>query len=176
MANTSVSGNKFKIKIEKEKSQTTIYFSQRDSIAKLNSKESLLLDSIRTAISKSKKISNDIFNLVDSLVHRNEYYSMDTIVLENHHKIIQHINSVYYASDEQLENKNTIDNNGTPVRLDGTSIKLEISDKQSYRKIGIWSPRENTHPLIYNLISKILEYYRSLNPKILISKQDSSGY
>ena len=176
MANTSVSGNKFKIKIEKEKSQTTIYLSQRDSIAKLNSKESLLWDSIRAAISKSKKISNDIFNLVDSLVHKNEYYSRDTIVIENHHELIEHINAVYHATEEQLENKNIIGDDGFSVGLDGTTVRLEISDKLNHRKIGVWSPRENTHPLIYNLISEILEYYRSLNPKILISKQDTSGY
>lgn len=175
-ANTSVSGKKFKIELKREKTQTKIVLYQRDSTSKLDQKDNSKLDSIKEQILKSDKISAEIYDLVDSLVEKYEHYTKDSILVGNTHKVIQLMNSVYHESNTELEKSIEARKNGTSIGLDGTTVKVEIKDSQSFRRIGFWSPRKDSHPIIYNLMKESLEYYRSQDPKILKTKKETSGY
>jgi len=170
LANTSVAGKKFEIKIVKEKTQAKIILSQLDSTSKRSVEDNSKMDSIRTEILRNdRRIPNDIYDIVDSIKRKYEHYSRDSIIIDRSSPIINIINSVYQASNEELENHK---GHG----LDGTTVIVDIRDNVSFRRIGAWSPGEDSNTLIYNLMTGILGYYRTQNPKILKTKIETTGY
>ena len=165
----------YEIHIDKKISHASVLLIQRDSSNnQWDPRDSLIWKKIREReifIKRNKEKILQAGMIMDSLHRKYGYYSRDSIVINQGHPMLKLMDSIYLASDAELEKQEN-----DRFVLHGTSVRLEIRDGIQTRLIGVYSPDLKSHTLIYNLMTGILACYRSQNPKILKTKTETSGY
>jgi hypothetical protein len=81
------------------------------------------------------------------------------------------MNSIFVTSKNNLKNYNP-----HRIVMDGTSVKIQLIENDSFRRILVRSPSLDSQPLIYRLITDVLIYYRRQGSHFLITKNKTAGY
>ena len=178
-ANTSVSGQKFKIEIKQNSQKYFINLQILDSVSTNKNYEnememfrkeyfslkdnSLKSDSVKTILDKMTILTeeNSLYSTFKTEISKTDYGEYDNLV-----KLFYNENVEFF--ERRKENKNRI-------VFDGTSVKIIVTDGEKTKNIWTRSPNKNSHPEIRNLLTSTLEILRSKNI-LPIDKSITSGY
>ena len=170
-ANTGVTSKGFGIKIEKGISQAKVFLTRRDSVGVWDKKDKRKFNRLEKNILKGRVTVDYASLVIDSLNLKYNYNSKDSFSIDLSNPLIQLTDSIFVTSKNILENYNP-----HRIVMDGTSVRIQLSDNDSFRRISVRSPSPDSHTLIYKLITNVLIYYRQQGPQILKTKNETSGY
>lgn len=178
-ARTSVTGQKFKIEINKNSEKYFINLQIRDSISKNKSfqNEMEILRKEYFAI-EDASFTNDsvkaILNKMNILTEKNTLYStFKTEISKKDYREYDNLVNLFYKENGEFFERRT--ENKNRVVFDGTSVKIIVTDGEKTKNIWSRSPTKNSHPEIRNLLTSTLEILRSKNI-LPIDKSITSGY
>lgn len=181
-ATTSVSDSEFIVNIHKSPNDIKIVYILRDSVDDISLEQNKYHTVYKDTLFKlfnDLSANRNTFTLyaskLDSLTKLYSYYRKDSILLDVKTNISYNnlLNKIVRSTREELENKV---GNKNRVTLDGTSFRFNVITSNQDKFIYANSPRETSHPLLYQLISETLNIYRQTKNNMFLDKRITNGY
>lgn len=168
------SGKRFELAIDREDQGANFYFAQYDSTSsKWAEKDKHLYSKLLRDFYKNGEMPYDHSRIIEGLNRKYEYYTKDSISIPATHPFIIVTDSVAIATSDALKR---FEENKELQTVKGYQFTLDIYSQERWRKINLRNPSIQSHPLIFRLLSGMLEVYRNGDPKVLITKKDTFGY
>ena len=111
--------------------------------------------------------------IIEGLNRKYEYYTNDSLSIPATHPFITLTDSVALATREVLQR---FEENKEFQSIQGYQVTLDIFSHNIFRTISVRNPTIKSHPLIFKLLSGMLEVYRNGHPRVLVTKEDTFGY
>ena len=153
---THVKGENKKIELLKNKEENLIIFqNQKEQRLSLNEEDSLRVITLMNI--KDKESMDELLSIVERTIQ----YEVDTIQVQKQNHIIEVTDSFYQNRKkikQQLE-----ENEDERIILDGTAYTITVTDSKGHSYIYYaHSPTMESHPLIFELISGLLNTCKEL--------------
>jgi|GEM_PF-1633274 len=178
-ANTSVSGQKFKIDLKENSEKYFITLKILDSISRNNpykkemekyrvdyfslQDQSMNSDSVKALVQKMEILTekNSLYSSFKTKIKKRDYPKFDALI-----KLFKTENAAFFEKRERNKNR---------IVLDGTLVKITVKNMGKTKTIWSDSPCEKTHPEINNLLTSTLHILRGKFP-VLNDKKLTVGY
>lgn len=167
-------GRRFELRVDKDDQIANFYFAQYDSTSsKWAEKDRKLYIKLIRDFYKNGVMPAEHGRIIEGLNRKYEYYTNDSLSIPTTHPFIIVTDSVALATREVLKR---FEENKEFQAIKGYQFTLDIYSQERWRQIKVRNPSIRSHPLIFRLISGMLEVYRNGDPKVLITKKDTFGY
>ncbi|MBX0333037.1 hypothetical protein K3G39_07290 [Pontibacter sp. HSC-14F20] len=164
----SASHSEFKIHLLKNGDKTkVIYLKRKQEDLKPTKQDSLEIQELL------KTFENDLEarKRLTQILKKYKRYEKDSLIISSNHPLLR-------ISDSLLQERTLkVDESDRRIILDGTraTIKVRHENGSAY-ELYASSPRNDTHPLLYQFMTSALDLYRSKVEKPILNKSDTQGY
>jgi hypothetical protein len=167
-------GKRFELRVNKTKQEVQFHFAQYDSTSsKWDTKDKYLYNKLIKNFYKNGGMPYEHTRIIEGINRKYEYYKKDSISIPLNHPFIYVTDSIVLSTSERLKNFEV--NKKTQMKS-GSQVTLNIFSNDTLRTVSVRSPTFKSHPLIYKLLTGMLEIYRNRNPKILLTEKETFGY
>lgn len=161
--------SEFKILLVKEADKAKVkYFKKKQEPLKLSQQDSLEAETLVKTFRSDQQAQHKLMDMMNKY----KSYAVDSLTIAMNHPLLRVSDALSRATDLQTEKHNK-----NRIVLDGTRVTIKVSreDTPEYVLYAI-TPRQDTHPLLFQFISEALNLYRGEVENPILQKSDTHGF